>query len=136
MALKTLYGVLLIGLLNSCNQQNTKNTQPLEIAARDSLPSLAELEGKRFNETQQLLGKPLTDDEYLFGNAILGEFRITLLNYFDIKDSTDQKKLIKEVTWRYGKEEGRAKFITVWYVKEHQQWKFLNLNEYFEGAEF
>jgi hypothetical protein len=135
MALKTLLGIVLITLLISCNQQS-KNTKPVATKSPVRLPGVEQVEGKPYSEAQRLLGEPVTNDEYYFGKVLLGEFRVPLTNFFDVKDSADQKRLIKEVTWHFGRQESYANFITVWYVKEGEQWKYLDYIEYIEGTEF
>jgi hypothetical protein len=136
MALKTVLLVLLVGLFNNCNHHNSKNTPSDKVTTPTQLPDVDQIKGKSFKEAEQLLGTPKSVEEFYFGEAILGEFRITLLNFFNQKDSTDRQKLIKEATWQYGKEMGQIKYLTVWFVKEGQQWKFLELTEYLEGDEF
>jgi|GEM_PF-2015094 len=143
MALKMFFGVVLTMYFCSCNQQNKNNPQDTittpkitDTVQEKQLPGMDEIKGKNFTEVRQLLGKPQWEEEFYFGEAVLGEFRVNLLNFFNHKDSTDRQKMIKEVTWPYGKEEGQNKNITVWFVKEGQQWIFVDQDAYPEGAEF
>ena len=124
--------LLLVGLLNSCHQQK-KNAAPPEVPAKRTFPSIEELKGKSFEEAKHLLGRTILDDEYYFKDASLGEFRITLLNFFQITDTSNYNKRIKEATWFYGLENREAKYLTIWYVQEGQRWKYLDLLESLEG---
>ena len=127
--------LLLVGLLNSCHQQK-KNAAPVEVPAKRTFPTIEELKGKSFEEAKRLLGRTIVEDEYYFKDAILGEFRVNLLNFFDQTDTSDYYKRIKEATWFYGLEEGRTKYLTIWYVQEGQRWTYLDLADYLEGVEF
>lgn len=137
MALERLvWVVLLVGTLNSCNQQQSQPATQVEVPTKPPLPSIEELKDKNFEEAKRRLGSPSIANEYYFKDANLGEFRVGLLNFFSFNDSTDRYKRIKEATWDYGLEKGQAKLLTIWYVQEGQRWKYLDIVEYLQTDDF
>jgi hypothetical protein len=129
--------LMMLVILTACNQQTSETQVRHEDSKNDPLPTLDELKGKSLSEVVKLLGQPGSNQEYPLREAT-NEFRGALFNYFDIKDSVDLKKQIKEVTWPYGydKEMAQHKRLTIWYVKKDGQWVFVDIYEWHEGDQF
>jgi hypothetical protein len=138
MVMKKVVFILLV-ILTACHQQTSERQVQQEDAKNRPRPTLDQLKGKPFSEAQRLLGKPGYghDLEYPLWEAT-NEFRGPLFNYFDIKDSVDLKKRIREATWPYGydKEMAQHKRLTIWYVKKDSQWVFVDIYDWHEGDEF
>ncbi len=129
--------LILLVTLTACHQQRRERQVQQEDTKNRPLPTLDQLKGKPFLEAQRLLGKPGYgyDKEYPLWEAT-DEFRGPLFNYFDIEDSVDLKKRIREVTWPYGMEKDRRKLLTIWYVKNRDQWDYVDLYEWIQGVQF
>ena len=129
--------LILLGILTACNQQTNETEVQQNNIDKRPLPTVSQLKGKPFLEAQRLLGKPGYgyDKEYPLWEAT-DEFRGPLFNYFDIEDSVDLKKRIREVTWPYGIEKDRRKLLTIWYVKNRDQWEYVDLYEWIQGVQF
>ncbi len=128
---------ILLGILSACNPKATETQVQQEDIKNRPLPTVNQLKGKPFLEAQRLLGKPGYgyDKEYPLSDAS-DEFRAPLFNYFNIEDSVDLKKRIREVTWPYGMEQDRRKLLTIWYVKNGDQWEYVDLYEWIQGVQF
>ena len=129
--------LILLVILTACHQQKSETQVQQEDTKNRPLPTLDQLKGKPFSEAQRLLGKPGYghDLEYPLWEAT-DEFRGALFNYFDIKDTVDLNKRIREATWPYGMEKDRRAFLTIWYVKNRDQWEYVDLYVWIEGAQF
>jgi len=129
-------GILLLLLaFNACNQQVKQEPTQNNPVSR-SIPAMRRIKGKNFAEAQKLLGKPSKDEQFILGLGMNSEFRVGLENHFDVSDSIVLQNQIREVTWPYGMEMGQRKLLTVWYVKKDNQWAYVDILEWPEGALF
>lgn len=106
--------------------------KPMAPMSNDTI-NKKELSKLTLKEATNKYGGPVKENTYFLNEAILGEFRINLKNFYN-EEQFKQPIPINESTWNDNSK--KDTLITVWYEKIEGEWKPFDILEYNQYAEF